>query len=56
MQPDNTVIRRLIEFRAELALELATMPSFREGTRWAIDRYRQIERLNRQLSQLGHQD
>jgi hypothetical protein len=47
-------IRTLLEIRESAAQDLAIMPSFREGTEWAQDRYNDIAACNRQLARLGY--
>jgi hypothetical protein len=57
-QPDRReeTIRQLIEIRAYAAMDLATMPSVKQGTDWHLDRQKDVDYCNRTLARLGHKD
>lgn len=46
-------IASLLAIRASAAADLAVMPSHKDGSEWARDRYRDIAWCNRQLERMG---
>ncbi len=49
----DTAIATLIQIRDTAALDLAVMPSHKQGSEWARDRIADIAWANRQLERLG---
>jgi hypothetical protein len=49
----SQAIAELLAIRDSAAAELATMPSAKQASEWAVDRYQDVQWCNRALSRLG---